>query len=266
MIQSLASETVHLTVWLVLLAVVFVPVERLFALHDEKVWRRGMAADIGFYFLSSLLPGLVLGVPLALLAVAVHRVVPWPIQHAVSDLPLWARIAAGLVVGEVGFYWGHRWTHEVPLLWRFHAIHHTPDHLDWLVNTRAHPVDMVFTRLCGLVPLYAVGLAGTSAGAGDGIVPAIVVIVGTIWGFFIHANVSWRLGPLEWLIATPAFHHWHHVQSGPINRNYAAMLPWLDRLFGTHHLPKEWPGRYGVDPAPIQESRAGLQPTIAKRG
>ncbi len=155
-------------------------------------------------------------------------------------------------MGEIGFYWGHRWTHEVPLLWRFHAVHHAPEHIDWLVNTRAHPVDMVFTRLCGMVPLYVLGLGGPAQGGAiagaDSVVPALVVIVGTLWGFFIHANVAWRFGPFEWLLATPAFHHWHHVVAGPINRNYAAMLPVLDRLFGTHHLPRrEWPAAYGID-------------------
>ena len=63
-------------------------------------------------------------------------------------------------------------------------------------------------------------------------------------------TVRWRLGPLEWLLATPAFHHWHHT-NGTENRdrNYAAMLPVLDRTFGTLHLPRHWPEVYGVDTA-----------------
>jgi len=155
----------------------------------------------------------------------------------------------GLAVGEMGFYWGHRWSHEVPFLWQFHAIHQSAEHVDFMVSTRAHPVDMVFGRLCGLVPLYALGLAGP-IGARGSAVPVAVLLAGRVWGYFIHANLRWRLGPLEWIVSSPAFHHWHHTLNGPINRNYASMLPWVDRMFGTFYLPKgQWPVAYGINGA-----------------
>ena len=247
MLQAFAIDVSRLGLWLLLLAVVFVPLERLFALHPADWWRRGTAADLGFFLLNSLLPGAVLALPLAFVARAAHAIVPSPIQDWLEHAPFAGRLALALLVGEIGFYWGHRWSHEIPLLWRFHAVHHRPAHLDWLVNTRAHPVDQVFTRLCGLLPLYALSLG--SPVAADSVVPALVVVLGTAWGFLIHANLRWRLGPLEAVIASPAFHHWHHTLTGPINRNYASMLPWLDRAFGTFHLPAaEWPARYGVEP------------------
>ena len=246
-LSHFAFEVFRLAVWLALLIAVFVPLERWFALRTGKVWRAGMATDLGYYFLSSFVPALLLGVPMALVAAGVHAVVPPSYYAAVATLPTWSKIALGLVVGEIGFYWAHRLTHSSPLLWRFHAVHHSAEHLDFLVNTRAHPVDMVFTRLCGLVPLYALGLAGP--GAGGASVPALVIVIGTFWGFFIHANLRWRLGPLEWLVATPAFHHWHHTRHEHIDRNFASMLPVLDRIFGTHHLPREWPAEYGTDTA-----------------
>ncbi len=251
MLNALVINVVRLTIWLVLLAVIFVPLERLFALHPRSLWRRGLWVDLSLYFLNSLLPAFILSIPLAALATIMHRVLPSAFVDSVATLPFGVRLFAAFVVGEIGFYWGHRWTHEIPLLWRFHSVHHEPEHIDWLVNTRAHPVDMVFTRLCGMVPLYIIGLGGPGSGMSitgqDSVVPALVVIISTIWGFFIHANVGWRFGPFEWLLSTPAFHHWHHVVAGPINRNYASMLPVLDRVFGTHHLPRrEWPGAYGI--------------------
>ncbi len=243
-------EVLRLCVWLSLLAVIFLPLERLFALHPQKILRPAIGIDLGFYFLSGLLPGLILAAPLSLVAWAGHRLVPDGLHAAVAACPVWPRAAAARGVGGIGVYWGHRWSHEIPLLWRFHRVHHQAGQMDFMVHTRAHPVDMVFTRLVGLVPLYVLGLAQPTGGAGS-LVPLLVTLLATIWGFLIHANLRWRLGALEWLVSTPAFHHWHHTLDGPIDRNYASMLPWLDRVFGTHHLPRDrWPAAYGIGGEP----------------
>jgi sterol desaturase/sphingolipid hydroxylase (fatty acid hydroxylase superfamily) len=246
--SALLIELLRLVVWLAMLLVVFVPLERALAVRRQRVFRDGFATDLALYFLNSLLPAMLLTLPMALLALVARHLLPAWWLPAVGGLPLWLRMALAFGIGEIGFYWGHRWSHEWRWMWRFHRVHHTPEALDWLINTRAHPFDIIFTRLCGLVPLYMIGLAAPSP---DGSTPALLVIViGTFWGFFIHANIRVRLGQLEHLIATPRFHHWHHVRSGPINRNYAAMLPLLDRLFATLHLPRrDWPEIYGVDPA-----------------
>ncbi len=236
---------VRLSLWLTILVVIFVPLERLFAAHPQKVLRKGIATDLGYFLLSSLLPALLLSVPVGMLAWAVHGLIPSGFLSAAAGLPLWARALAGLVAGEVGYYWGHRLSHEIPFLWRFHSIHHSAEELDFLVNTRAHPIDMVFGRFCGLIPIYVLGLGGPTEASGT-LVPVVVTLIGTVWGFFIHANLRWRFGPLEWVISTPAFHHWHHTRTGPINHNYASTLPWLDRLFGTHHLPDALPESYGI--------------------
>ncbi len=255
-LQSFLMDVVRLSLWLTILVVIFVPLERLFAAHPQKILRKGIGVDLGYYFLSGLLPAVLLSVPIGLLAWAVHHAVPADFLATTAALPLWARVLAGLVAGEVGYYWGHRLSHEIPFLWDFHSIHHSAEEIDFLVNTRAHPFDMVFGRFWGLVPIYVLGLAGP-AGASGALVPMVVTLIGTVWGFFIHANLRWRLGPLEYLISTPVFHHWHHTRSGPINRNYSSTLPWLDRLFGTYYLPRnEWPEAYGIE-AKLPDSLAG---------
>ena len=151
-----------------------------------------------------------------------------------------------------------------------------PEQVYFLISARAHPIDNVFTRLCGLIPVYVLGLATPLTPAG-GMVSALLVLVLTMWGFLIHANVRWRLGPLEWLISTPAFHHWHHTLAEPRDRNYASMLPCMDWIFGTHYLPRnQWPSAYGIeakiarlvggttgyirfDPQPPRAGRAGAR-------
>ena len=239
----------RLCAWLTLLALVFTPLEWLFALRPKKVFRKGFVTDVGYYFLNNLVPALLLSFPLALLAWFSHRMLPAGFISLMVALPLWARLFAGMVVGEIGYYWGHRWSHEIPLLWRFHAVHHSAEEVDYLVSTRAHPLDVVFTRLCEFTPMYVLGLASPLAFKGS-LVPILVTVIGIPWGYFIHANVKWRFGPLEWLVSTPAFHHWHHTNDGPayINKNYAPMLPWVDLMFGTLYLPKDkQPERYGID-------------------
>jgi sterol desaturase/sphingolipid hydroxylase (fatty acid hydroxylase superfamily) len=219
----------------------------MFAVRRRKVFDKSLAGDIGFYFISGLVPALLLTPPLALVAVGAHAVVPWRLQAAVAGLPLWARAAAALVVSEIGFYWGHRWAHQIPLLWRFHSVHHNPTQVYFLISARAHPIDNAFIRLCGLIPVYILGLATPLTPAG-GMVSALLVLAVTMWGFLIHANLRWRFGPLEWLIALPAFHHWHHTLAQPRDRNFASMLPCMDWIFGTYHLPrKEWPAAYGIE-------------------
>jgi len=240
-------DVLRLSFWLVALTMLFLPLERFFGERRARRSWRELGSDLGFYFLSSLLPTIVLAAPLAVVAIAGQRLLPEGVPATLSALPLWAKLVLGLLIGEVGTYWGHRLSHELPWLWRFHAVHHSTEHMYFLANTRSHPVDMVVTRLFGLTPLYLLGLAGP--GAAGSAAPVLLLLVGTVWGFFIHANLRWRFGPLESLVATPAFHHWHHSRHQPINRNYASTLPVLDRVFGTYYLPRHWPAACGIDAA-----------------
>ena len=249
-VPDFARDLIRLSVWLVLIMAVFVPLERLFAARKQAVFRAGFLTDTGYYFLGNILPKMLLVLPVSAVAWAAHRAVPSVYYAELARLPLWVRLAAAMVVGETGYYWAHRWMHQVPYLWRFHAIHHSAEAMDFLVNTRTHPVDSVFGRFCGLVPMYVLGLAQPGGGRLD-LVPVLFALIGGLWGFFVHANVAWRFGWLEYVISTPAFHHWHHTNDDVALRgkNYASMLPWLDWVFGSFYLPRALPKTYGIDEA-----------------
>jgi len=243
-----ALDLLRLAIWLLLLVVVFVPLEHFFSAYPRRGARTSIR-DVAYYFLSSMAPKTLLILPITLVAWLLHLLVPAGVHSLAAQLPWWGRFSAALVVGELGFYWGHRWAHQIPFLWRFHAIHHSAEEMTWLINTRAHPLDIVFIRLCGLVPMYALGLA-QPVGRRLDMLPLIILLFGTLWGFFIHANVKWRFGWLESMISTPAFHHWHHTNDCNINKNYASTLPFLDRLFGTWYLPAgKRPTVFGCDTA-----------------
>jgi sterol desaturase/sphingolipid hydroxylase (fatty acid hydroxylase superfamily) len=254
-VLALVLQIVRLVFWLIVLVAVFTPLEHFFAVKRAKLFSKGWSSNLGWYFLNSLVLAFLLGPPAAIIVFVIHAVIPSSITDAAASLPLWARMLGAMVVGEIGFYWGHRWSHEIPWLWRFHAVHHSAEHVNFLVNTRAHPVDAAFTRLCGLVLLYATGLA-SPVGAHPTLVPALVLFVGSIWSYFIHANLRVRLGPLEELITSPAFHHWHHTRDDHRDHNFSAMLPVMDRVFGTFYLPRAWPAEYGTD-TPVADNLLG---------
>ncbi len=243
------AELLRVTAWLLLLLLIFGIAERRWPQRPQKLLRQGWAVDLGYFVLSSFAPKLLLALPLSLLAGLLHHLMPSAYYAAVAELPLGLRLLLALVVSDIGAYWGHRWAHQLPWLWRLHAIHHSAEQMDWLVNTRAHPLDMAFQRLCGLVPAYALGLLQPAAGRVDW-APLLLVVIGTGWGYFVHANVNWRLGWLDGLLSTPRFHHWHHTRGGvgEIDKNFAAMLPCIDRLFGSFYMPRgRWPEAYGCD-------------------
>lgn len=259
--NALIAQVFHISVWLLLLCAVFIPLERLAGIRRQAVFRRELWTDVGYYAVNSIVVGVLLGAPLVLMGAAVHQLIPSAALDSVAALPGVVRLVLGLLVGEIGFYWGHRLTHEIPLLWRFHAIHHSATDVDFLTNTRAHPLDIVFPRIVGFIPVLALGLTG-----GSPTVTALVLVVGTLWGFFIHANVRWRFGVLEHVIATPFFHRWHHTNDDRRDGNYAAMFAFLDHLFGTYRRPDQWPASYGID-APMPSSLGGqlLQPFLPAR-
>ena len=247
-----AFEVFKLGNGLLLLLLIFVPLERLAPARAPG--RRRWSADILYYFLNSLLPPKLIVLAVVLVVWAMRAGLPHGLFPALADLPQWTRFVLALLVAEIGFYWGHRWMHASSRLWKFHALHHSASDMTWLVNTRAHPVDLTLTRLCGLLPLYVLGISRLDGATVDTL-PLLVALVMNLWGYLIHANVRFNLRPLQSLIATPAFHHWHHecvagdaAGSGHGHSNFAAMLPLLDRLFGTYReAGTARPQRFGTD-------------------
>jgi sterol desaturase/sphingolipid hydroxylase (fatty acid hydroxylase superfamily) len=243
--QNLLVDVLRLSLWFLIICIVFIPLEYLFAARRQPIFRPQLGNDLVYYVLSWLVPPVLMAPVLAVVALIAHACIPNGMLTAIAGFPFWAQALAALVVGDIGYYWGHRMLHSVPFLWRFHAVHHSAEQLDFLVNTRMHPIDMVIGRLSGLIPVYVLGLARPTAAGST--VPVVIMLAGIMWGFYIHSNLRWRYGPLEWLVGTPPFHRWHHAVT-PAHQNFASLLPWIDIIFGTYYSPKgEMPRSYGID-------------------
>jgi len=238
---------------LVVLAAIFVPLERVFALHPQKVLRAGWRTDLVHFFVNNLLANLALLVPVVVVGLGLRAMVPLTLRHDVVHQPAGLQFAEAFLLAELCGYAAHRAAHQVPLLWRFHKVHHTIREMDWLASAHLHPLDSVWTRSCVVLPLFALGFSRATFGG--------FLAFTTLQAIFIHANVRLTFGPLRWVVATPEFHHWHHANApDAYNTNFAGEFPWIDALFGTAHLPKgRRPARYGID----EEQPAGYLRQLA---
>ncbi len=238
--------------WLVLAllanTLVFTLIERLWPLRrDQLTFRPQWKLDFTYYAFNHLMVSVVL----LITTFFSERLFGWAVhdglQGWVRSQPVALQIAEVLVVADLAQYWGHRWMHASPTLWRFHAVHHCPAEMDWLSGSRMHFLEVLFTRSTVLTPIYLLGFAESA-------VSAYVVWVG-IQSVLVHSNTRWSFGPLRRVLASPHFHHWHHAADAEaIDKNFAAHLPLLDVLFGTYvDSPGRWPERYGVVGKPLPE-------------
>jgi sterol desaturase/sphingolipid hydroxylase (fatty acid hydroxylase superfamily) len=246
---------------ILIIFIVFVPLERLFAMYpQQKVFRRDWGNDLVFLLLNGTLTKLGLLAVILGIIFSAAWIVPPSVQAMVGGLPYWVQIPAIIVVADLGFYWTHRMFHAVPWLWRFHSIHHSMEELDWLAASRGHPVDQILTMGVALVPVFALGFSEWAIG--------VFAWIHQWQSILVHSNVRLGFGPLRFLFVSPEFHHWHHSNEREArDRNFAAQLSFLDALFGSFHLPRgQIPKAYGLDrPMPQRYLRQLLYPFFGER-
>ncbi|MEM6676167.1 MAG: sterol desaturase family protein [Planctomycetota bacterium] len=215
------------------------PLERLRPRRRQRFLRRALNADL-MHALVSLPLAFVVG--LGPLTLASWLLPPLPtVGEAIASAPVLVQAVIALLLLEFVAYWTHRLQHEVPILWRFHRVHHSSEELDWLAGVRVHPLAALFVKSFEALPLALIGIELS--------VSAPVAFFALVSGLLTHANVDLRLRPLRRLWVTPDFHHWHHAdEPDAIDTNYSGLLPLWDLVFGTYHLPDDrLPERYGID-------------------
>jgi len=222
-------------------SLIFIFIEKLFAHRkDQPVFRAEWQTDFMHFIVNHFLVGLIL----LTVNFLIFRFFAWavypPLQQAIQGLPFALELLAILLVADAFQYVTHRAYHEVPLLWRFHAVHHSTETMDWIAGSRMHLLELVMTRVAVLGPLYVLGFSKE-------VMDAYIIIVG-FQAVFNHANVSLPWGPLKYLVVTPDFHHWHHSSDREaIDRNYAAHFAFIDYLLGTAvRATRRFPEKYGV--------------------
>jgi sterol desaturase/sphingolipid hydroxylase (fatty acid hydroxylase superfamily) len=240
------------------LVLVFRPLEMAFpAKPGQRFFRPAWLTDLCFFLGQYLLWG---GLVLWVLSHCSHwlnDITPRRFRQAVASQPWWLQAVEVVLLSDFFIYWGHRLQHRVGFLWRFHAVHHSAEDLDWLAAHREHPLDTIYT--VGLINLPAILLGfplETIAG---------FIAFRGLWAIYIHSNVRLPLGPLRMLLGSPELHHWHHDRDRDAG-NYANLSPLMDIVFGTYRCPDHEPEHFGLN-APTPGTYLGhmVQPLLPRK-
>lgn len=220
---------------------IFVILEKIFPLYKGQViFRKAWQNDLVHFGFNHLLIGFML------LAVnfTIHHLFGFLIKNSVQEFiqSIWfiPQLLLCVFIADFVEYWTHRAYHEVPYLWRYHAVHHSSEVMDWLAGSRLHVMEILMTRVLIVGALFVLGFSKS-------VLDAYIIIVG-FQAVFNHANVHINWGPLRYIFVTPDFHHWHHSSDDEaIDKNYAAHFAFLDYIFGTAvDSEKKFPDKYGV--------------------
>lgn len=220
----------------------YAPLERAFPhRRTQRLFRPEWREDLFYYLVSSMFVQM-----LSFLALAPQDFVNahtnnWDaFRAAVASLPWLVQFLIVLVASDLAQYWFHRLFHKIPFLWGFHAVHHSAKSMDWLAGSRMHFVEIIMLRSVTSLPLFTLGFSPS-------VMQAYIAFV-YVWSGLLHANVGGDFNRLGHWVATPRFHHWHHgLEREAFDVNFAIHFPFLDKLFGTFHLPAgRWPQDYGI--------------------
>ena len=189
--------------------------------------RREAATNFGLVIVNYILLAPVMLAPV----LAVRAVLPVApgLERLWSALPQVLLLGLAVVLIELAAYWRHRIEHQ-PGLWRFHATHHADEELHWLSVLRKHPVSKFLEILIDSLPVLLLGFSAWTIVAAQ--------LIRSWWGYFIHADVPWTLGPAAKILVSPAAHRLHHIRDEALmGGNYGNMLTLWDRVFGTWRDP-----------------------------
>jgi sterol desaturase/sphingolipid hydroxylase (fatty acid hydroxylase superfamily) len=240
------------------LVAVFRPLELAFpAKPGQRFFRPAWFTDLCFFLGYYLFWGALVLWGLSYFGRWLDDVVPYGFRLAVASQPWWLQAVEVVLLSDFVIYWAHRLQHRVGLLWRFHAVHHSAEHLDWLAAHREHPLDSIYSLALGHLPAFVAGFPlETIAG---------LITFRGLWAIYIHSNVRIPIGPLRWFVGSPELHHWHHDRDRDAG-NYANLSPLMDILFGTYRCPGHEPERFGLrEPAPWSYLGHMIRPLLPRK-
>ena len=233
----------------ILLFLIFRPLEVVFpAKAGQPALREHWFVDLAFFLGQYLIWNAIVLVLIGYFGTGVRELVPREFRSFVARQPVAVQAIFVISMSDFIIYWGHRAQHTFQFLWRFHAVHHTAEHLDWLAAHREHPIDSVYTTALVNFPLFLTGIPISTL--------AYLAAFRGLWAIYIHSNVRLSIGPIRMLIGAPELHHWHHDRDR-FAGNYANLSPIMDIIFRTYRCPDHEPKSFGIE-QPVSQSYLSL--------
>lgn len=157
-----------------------------------------------------------------------------------SRLGVWGLAVFAFIVADL-LGWVAHWAHHmVPILWRFHLVHHSQVNLNVLSDNRQHLGETIVTATLVFVPSQLLGLNADAAGT--------LAYLTVLWGAVIHANIRTNFGPLRWVLISPQAHRVHHSNlEQHYNSNFGSVLSIWDHIARTMHGDKDEYPTTGID-------------------
>ncbi|MFY9241248.1 MAG: sterol desaturase family protein [Roseovarius sp.] len=176
------------------------------------------------------LRALAFGLPLLAVGAALDAEAQgWDLMNA-WGLPLWLAVIITILIFDFAIWAQHLITHKIPLLWRFHRVHHADRDIDVSTAIRFHPVEIAASMLLKIGLVYLLGAPAL------GIIAFEIILNGT--AMFNHANIRlplWLDRAVRLLLVTPDMHRVHHSdRRDEHDSNYGFALSIWDRMFGTY--------------------------------
>lgn len=164
----------------------------------------------------------------------------WAHRLFTIGIPLAASAASAFLLVELAYYWSHRCSHRWGWLWATHSVHHSSEHMTLATAVRLGVSNVVSGEWLFYTPLILLGFPPT--------VVFGLLSLNLAYQFFLHTELVPALGPLEWVLNTPAHHRVHHASNHELlDRNFGGVLIVFDRLFGTLAAEcRDIPLRYGL--------------------
>jgi sterol desaturase/sphingolipid hydroxylase (fatty acid hydroxylase superfamily) len=204
------------------------PIENLFPLRQPRapLWAR--------LFINASISGLAFAVAAVVVRPSALRALNWASERPFGlihllRLPGWARFLIGFVLLDLSFYYWHVLNHKVPLLWRFHNVHHTDPDLDVSTGFRFHFGEVLLSTLFRVVQVSLTGISFATFAVYEAVFQGNTL--------FHHSNLRLPIRLERWLnkmLVTPRMHGIHHSQvQRENNSNFGVVFPWWDSLHKT---------------------------------